>query len=41
MSIVISMFGIANSLVLSIHERTRELGMLRAIGADRRARSAG
>jgi putative ABC transport system permease protein len=33
MSIVISMFGIANSLFLSIHERTRELGMLRAIGA--------
>ena len=27
------MFGIANSLFLSIHERTRELGMLRAIGA--------
>jgi putative ABC transport system permease protein len=33
MSVVISMFGIANSLFLSIHERTRELGMLRAIGA--------
>ena len=33
MSIVISLFGIANSLFLSIHERTRELGMLRAIGA--------
>jgi putative ABC transport system permease protein len=33
MSIVISMFGIANSLFLSIHERTRELGMLRAVGA--------
>jgi putative ABC transport system permease protein len=30
---VISMFGIANSLFLSIHERTREIGMLRAIGA--------
>jgi putative ABC transport system permease protein len=36
MSLVISLFGIANSLFLSIHERTRELGMLRAIGASRR-----
>jgi putative ABC transport system permease protein len=33
MSLVISLFGIANSMFLSIHERTRELGMLRAIGA--------
>ena len=33
MSLVISMFGIANSLLLSIHERTREIGMLRAVGA--------
>jgi putative ABC transport system permease protein len=33
MSVVISMFGIANSLFLSIHERIRELGMLRAVGA--------
>ncbi len=33
LSVVISMFGIANSLFLSIHERTRELGMLRAVGA--------
>src|SRR6185503_15727753 len=33
MSLVISMFGIANSLFLSIHERTREIGMLRAVGA--------
>ena len=29
---LISLFGIANSLFLSIHERTRELGLLRAIG---------
>jgi putative ABC transport system permease protein len=35
MSVVISLFGIANSLFLSIHERTRELGLLRAIGATR------
>jgi putative ABC transport system permease protein len=33
MSVVISMFGIANSLFLAIHERTRELGVLRAVGA--------
>jgi putative ABC transport system permease protein len=36
MSVVISMFGIANSLFLSIHERTREFGLLRAVGATRR-----
>jgi len=36
MSLLISLFGIANSLFLAIHERTRELGMLRAIGASRR-----
>ena len=35
MSVVISLFGIANSLFLSIHERTRELGVLRAIGTTR------
>jgi putative ABC transport system permease protein len=36
MSVVISIFGIVNTLVLSVHERTREIGMLRAIGATRR-----
>jgi putative ABC transport system permease protein len=35
-AVVISLFGIANTLALSIHERTRELGMLRAIGMSRR-----
>jgi putative ABC transport system permease protein len=35
-AILISLFGIANTLALSIHERTRELGMLRAIGMSRR-----
>lgn len=34
-SIVISMIGIANTLSLSIHERTRELGLLRAMGMTR------
>jgi len=35
-SVVISIFGIVNTLVLSIYERTREIGMLRAIGTTRR-----
>ncbi|HEU4980840.1 MAG TPA: FtsX-like permease family protein, partial [Solirubrobacterales bacterium] len=36
MSVLISLFGIANSLFLSIHERTREFGLLRAVGTTRR-----
>jgi putative ABC transport system permease protein len=36
LSIVVSLFGIVNTLVLSITERTRELGMLRAVGTSRR-----
>ena len=35
LSVIVSLFGIVNTLVLSIHERTRELGMLRAIGTSR------
>jgi len=36
LSIIVSLFGIINTLVLSIYERTREIGMLRAIGTTRR-----
>lgn len=35
LSIIIALMGIANTLALSIHERTRELGLLRAIGQTR------
>jgi putative ABC transport system permease protein len=36
LSIVIALFGIINTLALSIFERTRELGLLRAVGMSRR-----
>jgi putative ABC transport system permease protein len=36
LAVIVSLFGIANTLALSIHERTRELGMLRAVGMSRR-----
>ena len=36
LAVVISLIGIANTLALSVHERTRELGLLRAVGMHRR-----
>ncbi len=36
-AVVVAALGIANTLALSIVERTRELGLLRAIGMDRRS----
>jgi putative ABC transport system permease protein len=36
MAILIALFGIVNTLGLSIYERTRELGLLRAVGMSRR-----
>ena len=35
-AIVIALMGIANTISLSVHERTRELGLLRAVGQTRR-----
>ncbi|MEV6107182.1 FtsX-like permease family protein [Streptomyces sp. NPDC051940] len=37
LAVVIAVLGVVNTLALSVHERTPEIGLLRAVGLDRRS----
>jgi putative ABC transport system permease protein len=37
LAVVVAVLGVVNTLAMSVHERTQEIGMLRAIGLDRTA----
>ena len=40
MAVLVAVLGVINTLAMSVFERTQEIGMLRAIGLDRRGHQA-